>query len=123
MPDSSAVFPLWHIALTAAIGFAASFVVLWAWGKRSGTMLTGEVAAVSLVVAFSILAWRLAGNVAQLNDDPVPLFSPNDLLCPIVSYVMLGVYAAFRRPADLAHWERARALLTIVSFVVNVVII
>jgi len=123
MPDSSAVFPLWHITLTAAIGFAASFVVLLAWGKRSGITLTRERSAVSLVVALSIMAWRLAGNVAQLNDDPVPPFSPNDLLCPMVTYVLLGVYAGFRPPAERARWEKARALLTVVSLIVNVVTI
>ena len=123
MPDIPSVFPLWHITLTATIGFAASFVALWAWGKRSGSMLTRELAAVSLVVALSIIAWRLAGNVAQLNDDPVPPFSPNDLLCPLVTYVLLGVYAGFRPPADQSRWERARALLTIVSLLVNVITI
>jgi hypothetical protein len=123
MSDSSAVFPLWHIALTSAIGFAASFVVLWVWGKRSGSVLTHEMAAVSLVVALSIIAWRLAGNVAQLNDDPVPPFSPNDLLCPVLTYVLLGVYAGFRPPADQSRWQRARALLTIVSLLVNVITI
>ena len=123
MPDGPSVFPLWHIALTAAIGFAASVVVLLVWRQSTGSMPNGEVAVVSLVVGLSILAWRLAGNVAPLNDDPVPLFSPNDLLCPIVSYVMLGIYAALRPPADARRWEQARVWLTIVSFVVNVVII
>ena len=123
MPDIPSVFPFWHIALTVAIGFVASSVVLLAWGKRSGPILTREVAAVSLVVALSIIAWRLAGNVAQLNDDPVPPFSPNDLLCPVVTYVFLGVYAGFRPPADRSRWERERALLTIVSLFVNVITI
>jgi hypothetical protein len=123
MPDIPSVFPLWHIVLTAAIGFAASVVVLLGWRKSPGRIPNGEVAVVSLIVGLSILVWRLAGNVAQLNDDPVPLFSPNDLLCPIVSYVMLGIYAALRPPTDAARWEQARAWLTIGSFVVNVVII
>ncbi len=59
----------------------------------------------------------------QLNDDPIPLFSPNDLLCPIVTYVLLSLYAAFTRPANVARWERTRAWLTLVSFVVNVLFI
>ena len=123
MPDSALVFPVWHIGLTALIGAAVSFGLLLIRGKSSGAMPSREAAAVSLVVGLSIIAWRLAGNVAQLNDDPIPPFSPNDLLCPVITYVFLGVYAAFRPPADRARWERARALLNIVSLVVNVVTI
>jgi hypothetical protein len=123
MPDIPSVFPLWHISLTALIAFVASVVLLWIWGRRFAMTDVREAFWVALVVGLSVLAWRLAGNTPQLNDDPVPPFSPNDLLCPVVTYVLLGVYAAFRRPAEPAQWERARAWLTIVSFVVNVVII
>lgn len=78
---------------------------------------------IALIVGVSVFFWRLAGNVPQLNDDPIPPFSPNDVLCPIVSYVSLGGYAAFRPPAQAANWEKVRAWLTLISFVVNVVAI
>jgi len=45
------------------------------------------------------------------------------VLCPLVTYLFTGFYAAFRRPVDSMRFEQARALLTLVSFVVNVVTI
>jgi hypothetical protein len=123
MPDSPSVFSLWHIALTAAIAFGVSLITLLTWGKRQPAFVSRDAVIVALVVGISVLMWRLAANVPQLNDDPVPLFSPNDVLCPIVTYVLLGIYAGFRRPVDLARWAHARALLTIISFAVNVITI
>ena len=123
MPEIPSVFPLWHISLTALIAFVASIVLLRTWGSHFGMPDVREVFWVALVVGLSVLAWRLAGNVPQLNDDPVPAFSPNDVLCPVVTYVLLGVYAGFRPPADQARWEQARATLTIVSLFVNVITI
>jgi hypothetical protein len=46
---------------------------------------------VALVAGLSILFWRLAGNVAQLNDDPFPPVRPNDVPCPVLTYVSLGL--------------------------------
>ncbi|MEP7200580.1 MAG: hypothetical protein ABI874_12235 [Chloroflexota bacterium] len=120
MPQFPSVFPVWWIAVTALIAAIVSWIVL-RW--RFTTINTREQIIIALVVGVSVLAWRASGNVPLLNDDPVSALSPNDWLCPIVTYVFLGVYAAFRRPADLARWEQTRALLTIVSFVVNVVTI
>ena len=48
---------------------------------------------------------------------------PNDVLCPLVTYLFIGFYAAFRSPADTIRFEQARVLLTLVSFVVNVITI
>ena len=116
------VFPLWHIALTAAIAFGASLIVLLNKNKRAKIFAAREVLLIALVVGVSVLVWLLAANVPALNDDPIPLFSPNDLVCPIVTYVSLGLYGAFRRE-NSPEWESMRARLTIVSFVVNVIII
>ena len=77
----------------------------------------------ALVAGASIFAWRLSGNIPQLNDDPIGALSPNDWLCPVVTYVFLGIYGALWPPANRSGWEPARALLTIVSFAVNVVTI
>jgi hypothetical protein len=49
--------------------------------------------------------------------------SPNDVLCPLVTYLFIGFYAAFRRPTDAIRFEQARVLLTLVTFLVNVVTI
>ncbi len=45
------------------------------------------------------------------------------MLCPLVTYLFVGWYAAFRRPADAIRFEQARVLLTLVSFMINVVTI
>jgi hypothetical protein len=113
------VFPFWRIALTAGVAFAVSLILLlWRFKEFSAR----EALFISIVVGISVLLWRMAGNVAQLNDDPIPPLSPNDVLCPIVTYVLLGGYGAFRRRAD-TRWQQTRTLLTLVSFVVNVITI
>jgi hypothetical protein len=119
MQNELSVFPLWHIALTAGIAFVVSLGIA-KWRHRD--VSTRESAYTALVVAASILLWRLAGNVAVLNDDPIPAVSPNDVLCPVVTYVMLGIYAA-ARPEPAARWEHLRAQLTLVSFLINVITI
>jgi hypothetical protein len=58
-----------------------------------------------------------------LNDDPIPVVSPNDVLCPVLTYVCLGLLATFRQSIRTVQWPRLRALLTLVSLVVNVVTI
>lgn len=78
---------------------------------------------VAVVVGCSVLLWREAGNTGALNTDPIAGVSPNDVLCPLVTYLFIGFYAAFRRSADTIRFEQARVLLTLVSFVVNVVTI
>jgi hypothetical protein len=76
----------------------------------------------ALVVGLSVLAWRLSANVLQFNDDPIPPLSPNDWLYPILTYVCLGLYAAFRPPTEPARWPQARALLMALVFVLNVLV-
>ena len=49
--------------------------------------------------------------------------SPNDVLCPVVTYVFVGVYGAFAGMSGGPGWPRIRALLAVVSLVVNVVTI
>ena len=56
-----------------------------------------------------------------MNTDPIPGVSPNDVLCPLVTYLFIGFYAAFRPPLDARRFEQARVLLTLVSFIVDVV--
>jgi hypothetical protein len=100
-----------------------SLVLLLLFRARLGAPTTVQVVVFSAVVGAAILFWRLAGNVAQLNDDPIPLVSPNDLLCPVVTYVALSLAAAFLPPRPMERWERVRAVLTVVAFGVNVVFI
>ena len=125
LPPFPSVFPVWWVAGTALVGVVVSLIVLWAngrWGKVA-VYPSAESIVVAVVVGLSILAWRLSGNIAELNEDPIGALSPNDWLCPVVTYMFLGIYAAFRPPRSPAGWPRLRALLTIGSFLVNVVTI
>jgi hypothetical protein len=119
MPIDTLVFPFWRITLTAGIAFAAGLILLlWRYKEFSAR----EAILISIIVGVSVLLWRIAGNVAQLNDDPIPPLSPNDVLCPVVTYVLLGSYGAFR-DSTAPRWGQARALLTLVSLIVNVITI
>ena len=120
MSTSPSVFPLAHIALTAAITAGAALLVLVALRARFKALPLVDCLLVAVVVGISVLVWRSAGNTGALNNDPIPAVSPNDVLCPLVTYLFIGFYAAFRRPADAIHFEQARVLLTLVSFIVNV---
>src|SRR5262249_3416208 len=122
MPEGPGRFSLLQIAICALVGAIASFAVLW-WYRRSAKEAAyglGEAIVIAVLVGLSILLWRLAGNTQPLNDDPIPLVSPNDVLCPVITYVMLGLYDGFHPAADRWSWGRLRALLTLVSLLVNI---
>jgi hypothetical protein len=125
LPVFPSVFPIWWVAGTALAGVLASLLVLWVlrrWTRIAVPSWKDSILA-ACVVGISILAWRLSGNIPELNDDPIGALSPNDWLCPVVTYVFLGIYAAFRPPADPTGWVRVRAVLTLVSLAVNVITI
>jgi hypothetical protein len=123
MAASLSVFPLERIALTAVITAGVALVVLGALRARFKALALVDCLLVALVLGGSVLVWRSAGNTGALNDDPIPGVSPNDVLCPLVTYLLVGWYAAFRRPSDARRFEQARVVLVLVSFVVNVVTI
>lgn len=117
------MFALTSIAASAAVMAVAGALVLHALRRGARDRLVPEVLAPALVTGLSVLLWRAAGNVAALNDDPVPGVSPNDVLCPVVTYVALGVYGSLRAPPEATDWARRRAVLTLVSLAVNIVTI
>ena len=123
MSTSPSVFPFAHIALTAAITAGVALLVLVVLRTRFTKLSLVDCLMVAVVVGISVIVWRSAGNTGTLNNDPIPPVSPNDVLCPLVTYLFIGFYAAFRSPADPVRFEQARVLLTLVSFVVNVVTI
>jgi hypothetical protein len=123
MSTSLALFPFAHIALTAAITAGVAAFVLVILRARFLRLSLLDCLLVALVVGGSVLIWRSAGNTNALNNDPIPGVSPNDVLAPLVTYLFLGFYAAFRRPADAMRFEQVQVLLTLVSLVVNVVTI
>jgi peptidoglycan/LPS O-acetylase OafA/YrhL len=120
MPIFPSVFPFWWIGLTALIATSIGIIVL-RW--RYPALPMRESTVVALIVGCSVLVWRLSGNIPPLNNDPVAGFSPNDWLCPVVTYVCLGVYAGLHPPADRSRWIQVRALLTIGAFAANVLFI
>jgi hypothetical protein len=119
------MFSIQQIVFSAVVGAIVSVVVLYLdtrFARHAAFNGRGGVA-LSLLVGVSILVFRLGANVQQLNDDPIPLASPNDLLCPIVTYVVLSVYAGLRYGRDATTFARDRALLSLVSLAVNIVTI
>ena len=111
------------IAASAAVMAVVGGMLLLVWRRDTREGTVAGVIAPALVAGLPVLLYRAAGNTGVLNEDPIPAVSPNDVLCPVVTYAALGVYAAVRTPSDRAGWERRRAALTLVSLVVNIVTI
>src|ERR671926_1414587 len=108
------MFSAAQILVSAVVGAVASFVVLALyarWSKSSAGFLWRGALVQAVIVGLSIVLWRAAGNTQSLNDDPIPLVSPNDVLCPVLTYIVLGLYADVRRAGDRPGWGRLRALL------------
>src|SRR5258708_34326111 len=113
------VFPFAHIALTAAITAGAALVVLVALRARFKALPLVDCLLVAVVVGISVMVWRSAGDTGALDNDPIPPVGPNDVLCPPVTYLFFGFYAAFRRPAYPICFQQGRGLLPPGSFCVN----
>ena len=111
-----------HIATTAGITgvltLVASFLVL---GRSRPAVLDSVVIAVLAAVA--VFLWRKSANMPQLNNDGLPPFSANDWLAPMLTYVVLSMYASVRRPTIHRRFALAQALAVLAAFVVNVVTI
>jgi hypothetical protein len=118
---TTAVFGTAHIAVTAAItgafALVASVLVL---GRRRGLV---ESVAIAILSVGAVFLWRKSANMPQLNDDGLSPFSANDWLAPVVTYVVLGMYASVRRPGNDRRFAQARTLAVLAAFVVNVVTI
>lgn len=113
-----------QIAISAVVGLVASAIVVVAYARLTRVPISlTDTLLISLTVGVSILVWREAGNTSALNDDPIPVVSPNDVLSPVLTYVCLGLLAAFRRSVHTDEWPRLRAVLTLLTLVVNIVTI
>jgi hypothetical protein len=115
----ASVFTTTHIALTAAITAVVSLPLAY-WRLGAQARLDGVLTA--LLAGGAVLLWRLSANLPQLNTDGLQGFSANDCLAPVLTYVVLGLFAAGRPPVDAARWAQARALVTIAAFVVNMIV-
>lgn len=113
-----------QIVVSTLVGLVASVIVVMAYARLSNAPLSViDSALLSVTVGISILVWREAGNTPMLNDDPIPVVSPNDVLCPVLTYVCLGLLAGLRPAVRTDTWPRLRAVLTLLSLVVNIVTI
>lgn len=118
---TAAVFTTSHIAATALITCGVSLAAaLLALGPRRGL---ADGVAIAVLAAGAVFLWRKSANMPQLNNDGLSPFSANDWLAPTLTYVVLGLYAALRHPADDRRFARARALAVLSAFIVNVVTI
>ena len=118
---TSSVFSTGHIVLTGAVSGVIAAVVALLWLRGEHRML--DSLAIGVLTAAAVFLLRKSANMPQLNDDGLQGFSANDWLAPTVTFVVLGVYGAFRAPSEPRRYEQARAVATVVAFAVNVVTI
>ena len=118
---AGSVFSTGHILLTAILSgvIAAIFAVLWMRGEGR----VRDTVAIGLLSAGAVFILRKAANMPQLNDDGLEGFSANDVLAPVVTWVVLGIYGSLRPPMEARRFEQARAAAVMVAFVINVVTI
>ncbi|MDP9261284.1 MAG: hypothetical protein M3O89_04865 [Actinomycetota bacterium] len=118
---TAATFTTAHIAATAAItgavALAAGVLML---GRRGGLP---ESVVIAVLAAGAVFLWRKSANMPQLNNDGLSPFSANDWLAPMLTYVVLGMYASVRRPGNDRRFAQARSLAVLAAFAVNVVTI
>jgi hypothetical protein len=104
-------------AITGALALAAGVLLL---GRRSGLV---DAVAIAIVSAAAVFLWRKSANMPQLNNDGLPPFSANDWLAPVLTYVMLSMYATVRRTSNDRRLALARTLAVLAAFAVNVITI
>lgn len=116
-------FSVAHITLTAVITAALAFAAaVWRLPRRTAAGLA-DVGVVAVLALASVLLWRWSANSPQLNADGLPAFSANDWAAPILTYVLLGLYADVRPPADPRRYGQTRVLAFVASLAVNVITI
>ena len=111
-----------HIAATAGITGALALVAALLVLGRSRSAVSESVV-IGVLAAVAVFFWRKSANMPQLNDDGLPPFSANDWLAPVLTYVVLSIYASLRRNSMDRRFALARALAVAAAFVVNVVTI
>ena len=114
----SDVFSHAHIALTAAITAAITgAVALW---RLRHVPIALVIAALA---GLAVYLWRASANMPQLNNDGISGYSANDWLAPIITFVVLSIYADLFPPADPRRFNQVRAGATLAAFAVNVITI
>ena len=90
---------------------------------RGGTTWKVDAVAIGALTAGAVFMLRKSANLPALNDDGLQGFSANDWLAPTLTFVVLGLYAAFRPPDQPRRFEQARAAATVIAFAINVITI
>lgn len=120
---TSAVGPVFghaHILLTSVITAAITMgFALWRLGRQAWIDVLGT----GLAAGAAVWLFRTSANMPQLNDDGLPGFSANDWLAPVLTYLLVSLYAVVRPPADRQRFEQTRALAFLTSLAVNVITI
>jgi hypothetical protein len=115
------VFSHAHIAVTAVITGAISAGIGF-WRLDRGRRLPNGLS-IGAVAGASVYLWRASANMPQLNADGLPGLSANDWLAPVVTFVSLGVLAAFVALRAEDRYGQVRAAATVVALGVNVITI
>lgn len=109
-----------HIALTAATtGVLTAAAAAW---RLRGHRIAESVAA-GTFAGLTVYLWRASANLPQLNKDGISGYSANDWLAPVLTFVVLTIYADLRPPQDPRRYAQVRAAATILAFAVNVITI
>ncbi len=90
MATSPSVFPFAHIVLTAVITAVVALLVLVVLRPRFKMLSLVDCLLAAVVMGISVIVWRSTGNTGALNNDTIPGVSPNDVLCPLVTYLFIG---------------------------------
>lgn len=117
------MIPILDIIIAAGTTAVATLLCLGIAQRFFHVQPLAEILVFALLAGLSVLAWRLSANTPLLNEDPIPLISPNDMLCPLFTYLFLQLYAAVRPPKLPVRYTQICALLTLLSFVINVITI
>lgn len=114
------IFSFVHIVLTAAITSALALILaLW----RLPPTAWPDILAVTVLSGGAVVLWRLSANMPALNDDGLPGFSANDWAAPVLTFVLLSLFADLRAPPAPDRYRQVRALASVAALAVNVITI
>jgi hypothetical protein len=111
-------FTLLHIGLTALACGIAGALISWVWLRPCSIW---AALGAGVLAGFATLGWRTVANTGAFNNDGVSGFSPNDLLAPVVTYVLLAALPAIRPALRGSRFDQTRFFTTIAALAVNVI--
>lgn len=111
-----------RISFTAALAALATLLLLALHRHPSARAWLNDLG-VTLLVGATTLLMRVIANTPVLNDDPFGVLSPNDLICPVVVFLVLRAYGALRHRDNGDDWEQRLVHVAIIVFAVNVLTI